>query len=153
MSGRTVVMVDVSGSMDDRLSSKSDLTRKDAAATLAAILPGDIRMFSFANNVIEVPPRRGMAGVDALVKSQSGGTRLFDAIALINREVPYDRLIVITDEQDTGGAVRTCPDPIGKGYMVNVASNRNGVGYGKWTHIDGFSEGILRWMREVEATQ
>jgi 60 kDa SS-A/Ro ribonucleoprotein len=34
--------------------------------------------------------------------------------------------------------------------LINVASNRNGVGYGKWTHIDGFSENVLRFMREFE---
>jgi 60 kDa SS-A/Ro ribonucleoprotein len=34
--------------------------------------------------------------------------------------------------------------------MINVASNRNGVGYGRWTHIDGFSEGVLRFIRETE---
>ena len=26
------------------------------------------------------------------------------------------------------------------GYMVNVASYQKGGGYGKWTHIDGWSE-------------
>ena len=35
--------------------------------------------------------------------------------------------------------------------MVNVASNRNGVGYGKWTHVDGFSESVIRWMHATEA--
>jgi 60 kDa SS-A/Ro ribonucleoprotein len=61
---------------------------------------------------------------------------------------PHDRLIVITDEQATDGAVG---DPVAKhAYMVNVASYKNGVGYGKWTHIDGFSEGILRWINEFE---
>ncbi|MBW8882871.1 MAG: TROVE domain-containing protein, partial [Asticcacaulis sp.] len=38
--GRTLVLVDVSGSMDWKLSAKSDLTRMDAAATLASIIPG-----------------------------------------------------------------------------------------------------------------
>jgi hypothetical protein len=35
--------------------------------------------------------------------------------------------------------------------MINVASNRNGVGYGDWTRIDGFSENVLRFIREIEA--
>lgn len=160
LSGKTVVMVDVSGSMDSKLSAKSDLTRKDAAATLASVLNGDIRMFSFADQVVEVPPRTGMAGVDAITRSQSGGTRLFDAVALINAKVPYDRLIVITDEQATDparfgywiqGTARHLPDPIAKGYMINVASAQNGVGYGKWTHIDGFSEAVIRFIVESEA--
>jgi len=33
------------------------------------------------------------------------------------------------------------------------ASNRNGVGFGRWTHIDGFSENIIRYIREIEARE
>ena len=160
LNGKTVVLVDVSGSMRDRLSSRSDLTRMDAACALASVINGDIRMFSFADAVIEVPPRRGMAGVDAIQRSQSGGTRLFDAVAEINRNVSYDRIIVITDEQATDpsrygywiqGNTRTLPGPKGKGYMINVASAKNGVGYGPWTHIDGFSESVIRFIAESES--
>lgn len=147
--GLTAVLVDVSGSMDTRLSGKSDLNRIDAAAALASLVHGHVRMFSFSNQVVEVPPRRGMAGVDAIVRSQPhGGTALAQAVAAVNKQVPHDRLIVITDEQATDGRV---PDPVAKhAYMVNVASNRNGVGYGKWTHIDGFSESIFRFIHEAE---
>jgi 60 kDa SS-A/Ro ribonucleoprotein len=42
------------------------------------------------------------------------------------------------------------PNAFAKGYLINVASNKNGVGYGAWTHIDGFSEGVLRFIYEVE---
>lgn len=145
--GRTVVLVDVSGSMDWRLSAKSDLSRLDAAATLASVIPGDVRVFTFSNEVVEVPARRGMAGVDAVVRSQPhGGTLLGNAVKQVNR-LPHDRLIVITDEQSHDAV----PDPkAAKAYMVNVASTRNGVGYGKWTHIDGFSEAVLTYIREAE---
>lgn len=145
--GKTVVLVDVSGSMDERLSAKSDMKRIDAAAALAAIWPGDVRMFTFSHQVIEVPPRRGMAGVDAIVRSQPhGGTYLGQAISALNA-IPHDRLIVITDEQSHDRV----PDPRAKlAYVVNVASFKNGVGYGRWTHIDGFSEGILRFIHESE---
>ena len=34
--------------------------------------------------------------------------------------------------------------------MINVASYKNGVGYGPWIHIDGFSEAILDWMVAYE---
>jgi 60 kDa SS-A/Ro ribonucleoprotein len=146
--GKTIVLVDVSGSMYAKLSAKSDLTRMDAAAALASIINGDVRMFSFSHALVEVPPRRGMAGVDALLRSQPHrGTALAGAVRAVN-QWPHDRLIVITDEQATDGAVG---DPVAKhAYMVNVASYKNGVGYGKWTHIDGFSEGILRWINEFE---
>jgi 60 kDa SS-A/Ro ribonucleoprotein len=147
--GKTVVLVDVSGSMDTQLSAKSDLTRMDAAATLASVIHGDLRVFSFSQSLIEVPPRRGMAGVDALIRSQPhSSTALAGAVAAVNANIPHDRLIVITDEQATDGAV---PAPVARhAYMINVASSKNGVGYGKWTHIDGFSEGVLRWIPEVE---
>lgn len=147
--GKTAILVDVSGSMNEALSSKSDLKRMDAAAALASLIHGDVRMFSFSQKVVEVPPRRGMAGVDAIIRSQAhGGTALAAAVQTINTQVPHDRLIVITDEQATDGRV---PDPVCKNaYMVNVASYKNGVGYGKWKHIDGFSEGILKWIHEAE---
>lgn len=160
LSGTTAVMVDVSGSMrQERLSAKSDMYRIDAAATLASMLNGTIRLFSFADNLMELPPRRGMAGVDMIRNSQQGGTKLFDAVALMNKNVKYDRLIVITDEQAFGpgrqgyeqSLLKTCPDPQGIGYMINVASDKNGVGYGKWRHIDGFSENVFSWIRETEA--
>ena len=147
--GKTAVLVDVSGSMDERLSAKSDLKRIDAAAALASIIPGDVRVFSFSNAVVEVPPRRGMAGVDAVIKSQPHGrTELAGAVAAINAQVPYDRLIVITDEQSTSW--RPVPAPKARGYMINVASAKNGVGYGPWVHIDGFSEAVLRFIAEHE---
>lgn len=162
--GRTVVMVDVSGSMDVPLSAKSDMTRKDAAAALASVINAEsLRVFSFADKLMEVPPRRGMAGVDAICQSQRGGTRLFEAIAAVNANVPHDRLIVISDEQafpsDSGrfgywiqGSVDRMPEPACEhAYMINVASAKNGVGYGKWTHLDGFSEHVIRWIAEYES--
>ena len=145
--GRTIILVDVSPSMAVRLSAKSDLTRMDAAATLASVVPGDVRVFSFSNEVVEVPPRRGMAGVDAVIGSQpSNGTLLGKAVTRVNG-LPHDRLIVVTDEQSHDAV----PEPkAAKAYMVNVASARNGVGYGRWTHIDGFSEAVLGFIREHE---
>lgn len=146
--GRTIILVDISGSMDAKLSTKSDLSRLDAAAALAAIVPGDVRVFSFSDNVVEVPPRRGMAGIEAVTRSQMhGGTRLGSAVARVNKEA-HDRLIVLTDEQSS--------DPVGRpvarhAYMINVASYKNGVGYGNgWVHIDGFSEATLRFIAEYE---
>jgi 60 kDa SS-A/Ro ribonucleoprotein len=164
MPGRTVVLVDVSGSMADPLSARSDMTRMHAAAALASIIRADqLRVFSFSNQLVEIPARRGMAGVDAVINSQQhGGTALFDAVAAINQNVPYDRLIVITDEQASGpvgwgsrlsGNLRSLPNPTGIGYMINVASAKNGVGYGAWRHIDGFSENVLRFIEEYERAE
>lgn len=147
LTGRTLVLVDVSGSMDAPMSGKSDLTRVDAAATLASVINGDCRVFTFSDRLVEVPPRTGMAGVDVIKRSQpNSGTRLGDAVLRANQFL-HDRMIVITDEQSHDRV----PDPaVDKAYMINVASNKNGVGYGRWKHIDGFSEAVLRWITEIE---
>lgn len=151
-SGTTAILVDVSGSMDAKLSAKSDLTRMTAAATLAAVFPGRAEVYSFSDRTVQVPARKGMAGVEAIVRSQPHGcTALAGAVAEINRKGGFDRVVVITDEQATDGRV---PAPQAKhAYLINVASARNGVGYGAWTHLDGFSEGVLRWMAAFEAQQ
>lgn len=150
--GNTAILVDVSGSMAATLSGKSDMTRMDAAAALASLIHGTLRVFTFSEQIIEVAPRRGMAGVDAIINSQQhGGTAMAEAIQAINAQVPHDRLIVITDEQATTGRI---PDPVAKyAYMINVASYRHGIGYGRWTHLDGFSEGVLRWIPEFERSE
>jgi len=66
LEGGTTVLVDVSHSMDAKLSAKSDLTRMDAAATLASVIPGDRRVFTFSTNIVEVPARVGMAGIEQM---------------------------------------------------------------------------------------
>ena len=146
--GKTLVLVDVSGSMNHPLSKKSDLTRMDAGAALASIVPAEsLRVFSFSNDLVEVPPRRSIAGVDAITTSQHrGGTYLGMAVQAMN-EMPHDRLIVITDEQSHDPV----PDPVApRSYLINVASTTHGIGYGKWTHVDGFSENVLRFISEHE---
>lgn len=146
LSGKTIILVDVSVSMREKLSGKSDLRRVDAAAALASIFPGTARVFVFNYSPREVPQRIGMSGVDAIVKHLGGGTHLGVAVEHANT-IAHDRLIVISDEQ-TADRV---PDPVAKNaYMINVASNKNGVGYGRWTHIDGFSEHVLRFIFEHE---
>lgn len=149
LKGKTIVLVDVSGSMNDKLSGKSDMTRLDAAAALGSVVQSDsLRVFTFSYNLVEVAPRKGMAGVDNIKNSQPhGGTHLAGALQAIN-QLDYDRIIVITDEQSHGGS---CDPKQGSiGYLINVASNKNGVGYGRWNHIDGFSENVIRWIYENE---
>ncbi len=149
--GHTWVLVDVSGSMDARISMKSDLNRIDAAAALASLINGDRTTITFSNDVRVVPSRHGMAGVEAIIKSQPhGGTMMGSAIAYVNQRAnPQDRLIVITDEQ-SGDVI---PNPIcQRAYCVNVASYRNGVSYGHgWNHIDGWSEAVIDFIHEHES--
>jgi 60 kDa SS-A/Ro ribonucleoprotein len=148
--GRTVLLVDVSGSMMAALSRRSEMLRTDAAYGLAILLHEvceKASVFTFSNDLVEAPPRRGFALRDALESSQPhSATYLGEALKKITER--YDRIIVITDEQ----AHDHVPGPRGRGYVINVASNKNGVGYGAWTHIDGWSDSVVEYIRALEET-
>jgi 60 kDa SS-A/Ro ribonucleoprotein len=107
MRGHTALLVDVSGSMNDHISAKSDLRRLDAACGLAMLcreVCESVGVYTFSNQVVECPPRRGFALRDAIDKSQPhGGTLLGQAVGALNQQRKYDRLIVITDEQSHDG--------------------------------------------------
>lgn len=150
--GRTAILVDVSGSMDVPLSAKSEMHRVDVAAGLAVLVSGicdSPRVFTFSERIVEVPPYAGMALVDTIRASQPhSSTYLGRAVEALARE-PLDRLIVITDEQSHDRV----PAPSAKGYLINVASAQHGVGYGPWTHIDGWSERVIDFIHAFEEGQ
>lgn len=150
--GKTVLMVDVSGSMfGTKISAKSDLDRFDAAAALAMLcveVCEDFEVYTFSDTLVRVAPRKGFALADALKTSQrNSGTRLGQAIESLQANSKYDRLIVISDEasKDPVGSPKT-----NKGYILNVASYENGVNRNDWTTITGFSESVIDYIREVE---
>jgi 60 kDa SS-A/Ro ribonucleoprotein len=162
LDGDTIVLVDVSGSMDHPLSNRpgrsrpgatpqDPLTRMDAAAALGVIIPGRKRVFTFSQTLVEVPPRPGMAGIDAIRNSQShDGTYLAGALSTLFTMANVRaarRLIVITDEQTHDGVLEPIHE---RNYVVNVASAQHGVGYGKYVHVDGFSEHIVRYIHAYE---
>lgn len=154
LSGKTGLLIDVSGSMDAALSQKGETTRIDAAAGLAILLrekAGQVRVATFSNHVVEIAPRRGFALRDAIQTSQShGGTELAGAVnALRKHWTDIDRFIVITDEQSSDGISIALAK---KSYVVNVAAYKNGVGYGNgYTHIDGWSDRVIDYIREIES--
>ncbi|MEQ1755548.1 MAG: TROVE domain-containing protein [Micropepsaceae bacterium] len=149
--GPTRLLIDVSGSMNAPMSTRSEMLRLDAASGLAILareIAEDVEIFTFSNDVKKVPPRRGFALRDAIVQSQlHGGTELGKAVKEVDQKGV--RLIVITDEQSHDAV----PAPKGKGYMINVASYRNGVGAGDWTRVDGFSESVIDWIIAQEKNE
>ena len=78
--------------------------------------------------------------------TRMGSTQLGAAVKKVS-DLSHDRVIVITDEQSAD----LVSEPKGLGYMINVASNRNGVGYGKWLHVDGWSDAVVRFISEHES--
>lgn len=153
LSGVTGILVDVSGSMDRVVSAKSkDTTRIDVAAGLAILIRERASglVATFSDRLVEIPSRRGFALRDAINQSQPhAATYLGRALQHLRRHwVNLDRLIVITDEQSHDDALQPwMPHP----YIVNVAPYQHGVSYRNgWTHIDGWSERVIDYIREYE---
>jgi hypothetical protein len=118
--GSTGLLVDVSGSMDDPLSKNSDTTRMDAACGLAILLREKapvLRLATFSERLVPLPPRRGFALRDAIQQSQSHqGTYLSRALLGLRQEwSKLDRVIVITDEQSHDGVARAF---LGRSYIT-----------------------------------
>ena len=164
--GTTALVVDTSPSMwMARLSRNSDMDRFEAATGLAILLRETaerVNVYAFNEKAYEVPPRRGFALRDALAATRNNWSRGGLAVAAANRD-GYDRIIVITDGQwhysDTttvqgygeGDPQTVAPAPLTKqAYMINVASYKNGVGYGKWMNIDGWSDSVIEYIRASE---
>lgn len=150
LGGRTVLLVDVSGSMDEKLSERSDMTRLDAACGLAILareMCQEVEVWSFSEQLVLIPPRHGFALRDAILHSQNhSGTHLGAAVKRLPLALT-DRLIVISDEQSHDDVGHP---PCALRYMLNVASAQNGVGYGAWNHVDGWSDAVLDYVRQAE---
>jgi 60 kDa SS-A/Ro ribonucleoprotein len=173
--GKTILIVDVSGSMygHGNISKRSDMTRVEAAGALAAIAREsceDVSIYATAGDdyarrhkTALVPPRHGMALVEKFKRQgfagELGGGGIFLKQVLdyvFEKEKHADRIIVFTDEQDcdqkcnpaTANAFGT------NNYMVNISNEKNGIGYkNNWIHIDGFSEAILQYIYASELGQ
>lgn len=109
LKGRTLILVDVSGSMGVALSAKSELRRVDAAAVFGAALAlravrADLRAFDHQGYVFNLrefgsvlPLSQAVAGVGG------GGTDTAGAIRTMYDG--HDRIVIVTDEQYGGGPV------------------------------------------------
>lgn len=169
LAGRTLVIIDVSGSMyGGQISRRSDMNRALAACALGAItreLCEEPLIYATAGSDAKrvhkterVPARRGMALVDAIYGMcrplGGGGIFLNQVMRHLQPKHPdVDRIIVITDEQDCGGDADSPLDAPAFGrynYMINAGSHRNGIGYGRWVHLDGFSEQVLAYIAAFE---
>ena len=171
LAGKTILIVDCSGSMHGQISRKSELDRLSAAAALAMLLCeicDEVAVYATAGNdstrihaTMLVPSRRGFALRDLLAYEKTsrviggGGIFLKQVIDYVRKEEgeKADRIIVITDEQDCDLVNKpTSAHPFGRtNYLINVASFKNGIGYGEWTHIDGWSEAAITYIATLEA--
>ena len=155
--GHTYLFVDVTGSMDYPLSTKSQMKRMDAAAAFAILLREccqEVDILTFSDALGHMPPRHGSALKDAIVHSQPhSGTNLAGALMCFmqNLRGPYDRLIIITDEQINAAL----PAITAKHkYILNVGNYQNGIGtQGGWLTISGFAEASIDYIMEIEGNE
>ena len=172
--GETVLVVDVSGSMyHATVSGKSEMTRAYVACALGALAREaceQVEIYATAGSDREqkhktalVRNRRGLPLVEEIHglchPLQGGGIFLKQSLDWIGDERRgrmADRVIVITDGQDTdqkNKGTANVRQIARKQYIINVASDKNGVGYGPWTSLDGWSEKVLDYIRECEISE
>jgi len=168
LKGKTIIAVDVSGSMQGRLSSQSELNRMDTAISLAMLLRElceEVVIYATAGNDATrihatelVRARRGFALHKEVMEAASrlGGGGIFVKQCmdfLYQKEKNADRVIVICDSQDCDLVNK--PDSanaFGKhNYLMDISAETNGVGYSKFIVLNGFSEALVNFVAQNEA--
>ena len=169
LSGHTIFVVDVSGSMNSSISEKSTLSRRDVAKSMAIIassLCEKVSIYATAGNDASsvhkttlLPSRQGF-GLGDLIDSASpslGGGGIFTRQCLnyiLDKEQNKtpDRIIIFSDSQDCDRNY-TLPKPFGKfNYIIDVSSHSRGINYdGLWSaEISGWSENFMNFIMGFE---
>lgn len=144
LKGRTLVLLDRSGSMSGILSAKSSLTCQDTANVFAAALAlrgENVRVVAFDNRMedVKVTSADLLRVVDQM-PAPRGGTYTPEAIRWAHEGGrQYDRIVILTDEQYAGGSVDSALDTYAPGVPVftwNLAGYRTAqmeAREGRWT--------------------
>jgi hypothetical protein len=169
LSGFTVFVIDVSGSMGCRIAGRSQFNRIDAGAAMAILARESceqISIYATAGNdgaqthkTALLPNYRGFGLLEAIRQSATtlGGGGIFTRQCLeylkgdLRGRTP-DRIIVFSDSQDCDRS-NSIPAPFGaRNYIVDVSSHARGINYnGVWTaEIAGWSEHFLSFVAAYE---
>lgn len=169
LEGKTLFVLDVSGSMSQGLSNKTQFNRKDAGAAMAILameMCEHCVIYATAGSdsvrqhkTKAIKPVRGFGIADSINDAchELGGGGIFTRQCLEylkDKEKDVDRIIIFSDSQDCDVATSKKPQPFGKyNYIVDVSSHKNGVNYkGVWTaEISGWSESFLRFIAACES--
>ena len=170
--GRTLVVIDVSGSMATALSAQSEFTRIDAAAaiaTLASEVCESAAIYVTAgcdgtrrHKTEAVGRYRGLGLAKAIsdsARSMGGGgiftRQCLEHLRAVEKEQP-DRIIIFSDSQDCDLDTSRPPRPFGKrNYIIDISSHSHGVNYaGCWTaEISGWSDRFLAYIAAMEGAR
>ena len=179
--GKTLFIVDVSGSMGSITSSGSSFSRLDTAAALAMVCANkceDFELVCTAGSDYELKeeqeyikyPSKGFQmfkDIDAMYrKLGGGGIFTYQCLEKLRSKLgdkihDYNRIIVFSDSQDIDVSNWRSenhdkkPRPFGKyNYICDVSCHTHGINYkGVWTaEISGWSEHMLDFIEEFEKT-
>lgn len=170
LKGKTLILVDVSGSMTWHTSKHTKRSYMDTACLFGAVLAkraDDADLFTFDQGVYRTPFTKSM-GVFSIVNDMyktGGGTSLAHAVRNTYNK-SYDRVIVLTDEQHNGRGVFsgvTCPVYVWNlgGYSPAASDQSNvfvqgGFDANSFNFIDmieGLSENRWPWSLDDRADE
>lgn len=165
--GKTVIAVDISGSMSDLVSARSDVHCYEIAALLGFMLAKkstDTVFYTFNSNIEKVAVSSRVNILDAAQKlSCGGGTSIYLPFQkMINDHVNADRVIILSDNECNGGWYQKPVQTFANEYRKKSgndlwvhAVDLQGYGtqqfHGKKTNIiAGWSEKILDFIQLAE---
>lgn len=161
--GRTLILIDTSGSMSVNMSDKSGLQFWDAAAIFGLALAHrceDADVYSFSNSVKQFPLAKGsslLVMLEAFRRGYlfNGGTNTLSSIQATYRG--HDRVVILTDEQANWHTGRSALDPIPP-HVPAITFNLAGykVGHGESgtstrITIGGLSDSCFTLLPALEA--
>lgn len=172
--GRTLFIVDISGSMHGAISAKSEFDRMKVAEAMAMLAANQCErceiVATAGNDWSRVHaskqiayPEKGfglMNQIDDLYHELGGGGIFTRQCLEWCEKQPwfgkgFDRVIVFSDSQDCDINNRT-PKPFGKyNYICDVSAHTKGINYkGVWTaEISGWSEHFLTYIAAYEGIE
>jgi len=173
--GRTLFIVDVSGSMGSTTSSGSVFNRMDQACAMAMLAANQCEDFELmatagndgtckqASKWIQYP-KKGFDIIKQIEDTRSsvgyGGIFTRQCLEWAHDQKWYgkgfDRVIIFSDSQDCDRYNSALPKPFGKyNYICDVSAHTKGVNYrGVWTaEISGWSEHFLTYIAAYEGIE
>lgn len=174
LTGRTLFIIDVSGSMGSRMSLKSDFTRYDAACAMAMLAVNQCEDYEI---VCTAGNDYSRVGAHEHITYPQKGFGIFSQVRDTNKRIgqggiftrqclewcreqfkdkEFDRIIVFSDSQDCDYADKRIPKPFGTyNYICDVSAHTKGVNYkGVWTaEISGFSEKFITYIAALEGIE
>lgn len=172
--GKTLFIVDVSGSMGNLTSGCSSFSRLDQACAMAMLAANQCEKFKLVatagddcsrigkHKYIQYP-QKGFGLAKQIVDTQCeigwGGIFTRQCLEWCRSEFKneeFDRIIIFSDSQDCDFPDKRIPKPFGKyNYICDISAHKKGVNYkGCWTaEISGWSEHFITYIAALEGLE